>query len=232
MGKIESNRRCKEKSNPWANRVCGTCSYIYKVRSKTTSSICRSCRPKKNRYTIKCLSCDKEVSAKTSKKIYCNHNCAARHYLLEIKKDPQKHNDYKEKRKIYSINNKDAALKRHKNRYHSDINYRLQANLRTRLHSALRGSWKNGSAVSDLGCSIEFLKEYLENQFTEGMTWDNYPEWHIDHIVPISCFDLTNHEELMKACHYTNLQPLWAKDNIIKRDNIYTKEAPYARTRV
>jgi transcription termination factor Rho len=60
------------------------------------------------------------------------------------------------------------------------------------------------------------LVPYLESKFEHGMSWDNYGEWHIDHIVPISIFNLENPEELQKACHYTNLQPLWAEDNLRK----------------
>jgi len=65
---------------------------------------------------------------------------------------------------------------------------------------------------------IEQLKEHLEKQFDENMTWDNYGEWHIDHIIPLS--SANTEEEMYKLCHYTNLQPLWAIDNIIKANTI------------
>lgn len=98
------------------------------------------------------------------------------------------------------------------------IEYKLKHRLRCRLWQALKNNHKIGSAVKDLGCSIEYLKEYLELQFEDGMSWNNYGRngWEIDHIQPLSVFDLTNPEELKKACHYTNLQPLWKIDNIIK----------------
>ena len=68
-----------------------------------------------------------------------------------------------------------------------------------------------------VGCTIEELKIYLEKQFKEGMTWENRGiVWHIDHIKPISKFDLTNEEEQKKCFHYTNLQPLFAIDNLRK----------------
>lgn len=106
-----------------------------------------------------------------------------------------------------------------KNRRKLDINFRLAGNLRSRLNKAIKNNYKTGSAVSDLGCSIEQLKKHLELQFTEGMSWNNYGDWHIDHIQPLANFDLTDEKELKKACHYTNLQPMWAKDNIIKSNN-------------
>tara|TARA_R110000868_G_scaffold66014_6_gene197004 strand:+ start:5682 stop:6254 length:573 start_codon:yes stop_codon:yes gene_type:complete len=113
--------------------------------------------------------------------------------------------------------NKNASQKAyHRARIESDINYRLAKNLRSRLTSAIKHNSKTGSAIRDLGCDIEFLKNYLESLFTKGMSWNNYGKWHIDHIKPLANFDLTNREELLKACHYTNLQPLWAIDNIRK----------------
>lgn len=107
---------------------------------------------------------------------------------------------------------------KHKERYSNDVNYKIKHNLRTRLNSAIKNGQKTGSAVSDLGCSIEELKQHLESMFEPDMSWNNYGEWHIDHIKPLSKFDLTDCQEVKQACHYSNLQPLWAKDNLIKGD--------------
>lgn len=106
----------------------------------------------------------------------------------------------------------------HKSRPLADERFRLARNLRKRLRAALKFNSKTGSAVEDLGCSIDELKIYLESKFDSSMSWKNYgPKgWHIDHIKPLSKFDLTNHEELKKACHYTNLQPMWWKENLRK----------------
>lgn len=106
--------------------------------------------------------------------------------------------------------------KRHINnsisRRKENIQVRLADNLRIRLRAALKGNFKSGSAVSDLGCSISELKLYIESQFQIGMSWDNWgkgnDKWHIDHILPLNSFDLTDREQLLKACHYINLQPL------------------------
>ena len=104
----------------------------------------------------------------------------------------------------------------------SDPQFRLARRLRTRLYGSIKTKQKVGSAVSDLGCSVAELKLHLENQFQPGMTWDNwsYTGWHIDHITPLSSFDLTDREQFLKACHFTNLRPLWAKDNLAKSGKV------------
>jgi len=124
--------------------------------------------------------------------------------------------------KIYRSLNKDKKNLYFKNKKKTDIQYKLSCNLRNRLNSAIKGNYKAGSAVKDLGCSVEELKSYIESKFQPGMTWDNWTTdgWHIDHIKPLSSFDLTDRKQLLEACHYTNLQPLWAKDNIIKSDKL------------
>ena len=131
---------------------------------------------------------------------------------------------YKEKAKLYCKINKNKSLKYQalyrKQREQNDINFKITRRLSGRFYTALKKNRKCGSAVRDLGCSIEQFKVYLESKFTEGMNWNNHGKWHIDHIIPLSSFDLTNREELLKACHYTNLQPLWAKDNLIKSNKI------------
>jgi hypothetical protein len=116
----------------------------------------------------------------------------------------------------YGKNNRSKITARERNRVKIDINYYLTRKLRTRIRAAVKNNQKMGSAVSDLGCSIIEFKEYLESKFLLGMTWENRSEWHLDHIKPLSSFDLTSREQFLTACHYTNLQPLWAKDNIQK----------------
>ena len=76
--------------------------------------------------------------------------------------------------------------------------------------------------MDDLGCGISELILYLESKFQLGMTWENWSKygWHIDHIIPLSSFNLEVREELLKAVNYINLQPLWAKDNFSKGDKI------------
>lgn len=106
----------------------------------------------------------------------------------------------------------------YRDRINTDQEFKLRILLRSRLNKAIKRNFKAGSAVQNLGCSVEYLKAYLEGQFEPGMTWDNWaPDgWHIDHIRPLASFDLTDPEQFKQAVHYTNLQPLWAKDNLKK----------------
>lgn len=109
----------------------------------------------------------------------------------------------------------------HKRRMENDIEYRLSRIVRGRLHSMIKLS--DGQSKIDLiGCSLTELRKHLENKFELGMTWDNhgFDGWHIDHIIPLSSFDLSDEKEVVRACHYTNLQPLWAEDNFSKGDRL------------
>lgn len=132
----------------------------------------------------------------------------------------------KDKIKVYKKNwaedNKDKIKAYDKNKKKTDIQFKLSCNLRARLYSAINRNYKAGSAVKDLGCTIPELKTYLESKFQPEMNWDNWAldGWHIDHIKPLSSFDLTDRNQLLEACNYTNLQPLWATDNLIKSDKI------------
>lgn len=100
----------------------------------------------------------------------------------------------------------------------TDTNFRLAKSLRRRIGTAVKNITKLGSAVKDLGCTVSELKAYLESKFKPGMNWTNYGHkgWHIDHIKPLSKFDLSDRAQFLQACHYTNLQPLWAVENISK----------------
>ena len=123
-----------------------------------------------------------------------------------------------EKKKLYYQKTKEESRKYQLNKLHTDPQYRLTKNLRTRLYLVLKRNHviKSNKTIEYLGCSKEYLKSYLQSKFTEGMSWENYGKWHIDHIRPISTYDLTKEENIYEASNYTNLQPLWAKDNLSK----------------
>ena len=105
-----------------------------------------------------------------------------------------------------------------KNRKLTDPEFKIMKTLRSRLGTALKtqNSNKYNNTIDLLGCSVSFLKDYLEAKFKDGMTWNNHGEWHIDHIKPCASFNLLQEEEQKKCFHYTNLQPLWAAENLSK----------------
>lgn len=113
-----------------------------------------------------------------------------------------------------------AQLAYYHRRIKKDPDFKLANVMRSRLRSYLRrkGLNKNNETMELVGCSKKFLREHLEKQFKPGMNWSNHSlrGWHIDHIRPLSKFDCTDPEELKKAFHYSNLQPLWAKENLKK----------------
>ena len=118
---------------------------------------------------------------------------------------------YKEKVKVWGRSWRDRQKQ-------ANPAYRITHNLRRRTLLALHGHYKADTTIKLVGCSAEELKKHLESLWTEGMSWENYGlhGWHIDHIIPLSSFDLSKEEDQRKALHYSNLQPLWAKDNLTK----------------
>ena len=91
------------------------------------------------------------------------------------------------------------------------------------MWKAFRGTGKTKRTEALLGCTLEFFRKYLEDLFTDGMSWENYGEWHVDHIMPLASVDSSKRgwkKKIEKLCHYTNLQPLWAKDNLSKGKKI------------
>lgn len=126
----------------------------------------------------------------------------------------------KNRRKEYYENNKE----KHKNYFvkkrNSDPIFKLSDNIRRRLNFFIKkvNLTKTSKTFNLVGCSPEFLKEHLQSKFKDGMSWENYGSWHIDHIIPLS--SAKNIEEISKLCHYTNLQPLWASENLSKGNKI------------
>lgn len=111
-----------------------------------------------------------------------------------------------------------------RNRYKNNPGFVVKRRLCGRLRDAVRaqGGAKASSSYELVGCSHAQLLEHLSQQFSCGMNWENFGQWHIDHIRPCASFDLTDPEQ-QKACfHYTNLQPLWARDNLRKGASLAT----------
>lgn len=117
---------------------------------------------------------------------------------------------------------KAARNKRLKRRYDADVNYRAALVARRMTRRALRSGFIKEATAQKLGCSLVEFKAHIESLWLDGMTWKNNTNegWHIDHIIPLSKFDLRCPLQQKLACHFTNLQPLWAKDNLKKGNKL------------
>ena len=143
----------------------------------------------------------------------------------KIRQSFLKHKDKRIKTKrLWETKNKEK-LKNQKKEYikkrkSEDIIFHLKLVCRSRLNSFLKTKniTKKNRTFEIIGCTPQELKEHLEKQFVDGMGWENRCEWHIDHIIPLS--SAKTEEELYMLCHYTNLQPLWAIDNLKKSNHI------------
>jgi len=152
-------------------------------------------------------------------------------YLKEYRK--QNKDILKEKQKVSSkkwrLKNKEYVAKHKRERTKKDYQFKLRNNLARVIHLTLKGNNKSKRTLELLVCSLEFCKQHIENQFKEGMTWDNWgrgdngngmKKWNVDHIYPCASFDLRKPEEQEICFHWSNLQPLWAKENRLKWDSV------------
>lgn len=140
---------------------------------------------------------------------------------LEYLKTYQQKNKLKlaNQQKQYYLKHKDKIIqkqcKTEKEKRKTNPLFNLQKRLTCRIRAAFKNKgWQKGASKTLLGTDWSNLKTYFESKFKDGMSWENRHLWHIDHIIPLS--SATTEEQLIKLCHYTNLQPLWALDNIKK----------------
>ena len=120
---------------------------------------------------------------------------------------------YNEVLQSYKESKRDSQNERQRKRYKADPSFRAVRNVRSRLKRFLKGKKEYSKS---LGCSVQELRSHIERQFQSGMSWENYGEWELDHIVPLALAFRQGGEEFTKACYYTNLQPLWKSDHIKK----------------
>jgi hypothetical protein len=193
-----------------------------KIREKSTKILrCKKCYGKMRRIKgAEVRSAYNEKTRDRQQKWRDDHKSENIAYQAKYRKD---HPEIISKCRIdWAINNHEKILRCKRDmfarRYTKDLKYTLAKQLRCRFKSAFKLNVKTGSAIKDLGCSIDQLRKHLESLFEPGMSWDNHNllGWHIDHKHPLSSFDLTDIQQVREACHYTNLQPLWAKDNLVK----------------
>jgi hypothetical protein len=225
-------------------KICSKCGVekdicdFNKDKSKITGyrSECKSCQKiYSSQYRLKNLDKSKKYYIKNIENIKKWRELNSEK-LRESKKEYRKKNSelISEQKKKYYENNREKSLlynkeyrksNREKFNFYSkkyrekNINnpiFKLSYNIRRRIRSFIKSNnYNKKDLIFDIvGCSPQFLKEHLEKQFIGGMSWENQGDWHIDHIIPLS--SAKTEEEVYKLCHYTNLQPLWAEDNLKK----------------
>jgi len=143
----------------------------------------------------------------------------------KIKEQRKKYREEnKEKMNSYRVENYDKIRKQQRDRENirllTDKLFKLKHSIKNLIRKSIKskGSRKNSKTAVILGCTFSEFKIHIENQFTEGMSWDNYGKWHLDHIYPAS--RAVDEEHLIALNHYTNFQPLWAADNIRKSNKL------------
>jgi hypothetical protein len=187
--------------------VCGKCNIVKETNEFTF-------RKDTQRFESQCKSCVKEYL----KNYYKNNN-------VKIINDNKKkyydsRNEKLEYAKKYRQENRENRNVYEKLKRDSDPLYKLKNNVRNRVNKYIKKHKisKTNTTFELIGITPIELKNYLEKQFKKDMDWDNYGKWHIDHILPLSL--AKNEEEITKLCHYTNLQPLWAEENLKKSNKI------------
>ena len=160
-----------------------------------------------------CVLCKREYSKKYAEK-----------YPEKIKELHRKYSEKPENkakakiRKLKFYRNNREHIRKYlnnweKNKRKTDPTYSLIKNLRSRLWKVLKKHKKSNSTLKLTGCTLEQLKKHLENKFEDGMNWDNYGVWHVDHIIACANFDFSDPKQQEICFHYTNLQPMWGEEN-------------------
>lgn len=206
-------------------KICIECKLEFKATVSNKKCCSPKCRKKYKSTQAKLRYSNKTEEIKSYSKQYYEDNKLEvlqnkkQYYESNIKVFQEKNKEYRDSHK------KEIALKR-KERYKKDLSFKLMCSLRNRLHHAIKNqvALKTKKSIDLLGADSQYIQEYLESKFQEGMTWDNYGKWHVDHIIPCNAFDLTNSEEQKKCFHYSNLQPLWAEDNYKKGNKLNWEE--------
>ena len=177
------------------------------------NNLCKVCKRKRERERMAAKRADPDFRKKQ------NAKCRASYHRKKrgIKRPPrQTHEEKMAKMRKYM-----------RERRQNDSSFRILHNLRNRLRNALKGNSKSARTRELLGISVEECRQHIEAQFLEGMSWENYGEWHVDHIVPCESFNLKIPQEQRECFHFTNLQPLWGPENSRKGSTI----TPYVAQR-
>lgn len=179
----------------------------------------------KDGYRSEFKECDYHLSKKHKEKYYNKNKDILKSNLdkeeLKLYMDDYRKSNkesIRETNKIYRDNNKQNLNHQRKEyrkiKFLQDPIYKIQHNIRSNISNSLKGYSKSSKTQEILGCDFNMFKKYIEYQFKDGMSWENIGEWHLDHKIPISWAE--TEEKVYELNHYTNFQPLWAKDNLTK----------------
>jgi hypothetical protein len=164
----------------------------------------------------------KEEKKQYDKQYYQDHKEEIKQYHRQYNQDHKE--EKKQYNKQYRQDHKEERKQYHRQyenkKYKTDITFRLRSIISKAIRKSIKRN-KNGYHWEDLvGYTLDDLKQHLEKQFKDGMSWDNYGEWHIDHVIPQSWFkyDSYNDREFKQCWALANLQPMWAEENISKQD--------------
>jgi hypothetical protein len=201
-------------------KICSKCGFEKEVcefyKNNRNPKIYRGqCKKCMNDSSLKYKTDNKEIISEKNKKFRLENPEINKEKCRNFKKNnPDYFSKWVEKNKEHR--------KKYIKEYNSDPKIRIKNSLRSRINELLNKKYNNHRTFDLVGCEFEFLLNYLEKHFIDGMSWDNYGYygWHIDHIIPLS--SANSEDEIRKLYHYTNLQPLWAKDNMKKSNKIIT----------
>lgn len=193
--------------NQWCS-VCG-------LRPKQYASRCQKCQRDENNQWLNKPGNRTHVKSLTRAWYWKNRTYVCEQAAAYRRAHPEVHRAAN-RRWYYAGKGRAYMRKYMRTRWQTDPMFRLKMNLRTRISDALRHYKKSSSMERLVGCSLGCLRNHLERQFLPGMSWENYGQWHVDHVRPCASFNLALPEEQRLCFHYTNLQPLWAVDNMRK----------------
>jgi 5-methylcytosine-specific restriction endonuclease McrA len=160
-------------------------------------------------YSYVCKECEKEQSKRFQSEYRKRDEVVSRN--REYQKEYRTTEEFRK-------SNSEYQKKYRTKKISTDATFRLERNMASHIYHALMGNKYKKQWPKCVGYTLPQLQERLECGFAEGMSWSNYGEWHVDHIVPKSKFKYASYEDdAFKQCwSLDNLQPLWAKENLAK----------------
>lgn len=188
---------------------CPNCSHVFPI-------------VKRKEYQRNCATCSVQFTAHSLNEKFCSDRCWER-FPPRVAKGIAKRKAWYARKRTDKAFMKSASRKASKytiERAKRDPVFRIKMNLRSRARKMMMSDQVSISRA--IGCNSSTLRQHIESRFTGTMTWDNYGSvWVIDHILPLSAFDLSNPEHVREVNHYTNLQPLTKEANSLKSDRLF-----------